>query len=135
MAEARDRMRDHRRISWSKRPWLRFRPQEALKLHEQSRRFIEQALAVPFDGPTCVVTHHAPLAASLDPRFGNTLINAAYASDLSEMIQRYQPDYWIHGHIHRSSDYKVGRSRIMCNAHGYGSENPSFNPTLVIEPK
>ncbi|WP_316159880.1 hypothetical protein [Bradyrhizobium sp. SZCCHNRI20481] len=33
MAVCRDRMNDHRRITWRKEPWLRFRPQEALGLH------------------------------------------------------------------------------------------------------
>ncbi len=33
MAVCRDRMNDHRRITWRKQPWLRLRPQEALGLH------------------------------------------------------------------------------------------------------
>gem|GEM_PF-5889652 len=37
MAVCRDRMNDHRRITWRKQPWLRFRPQEALGLHRTSR--------------------------------------------------------------------------------------------------
>jgi predicted phosphodiesterase len=133
MTEAFNSMNDHRRISWSKQPWQRFRPREARMLHRRSRNFIEQELVKPFDGSTCVVTHHAPLAASLDPRFGTMAINAAYASDLSELIETKQPDVWVHGHVHRSWDYMTGRTRVICNPHGYGGENPSFNPALVIE--
>lgn len=133
MTEAFNGMNDHRRISWTKQPWQRFRPCEALMLHRQSRAFIEQTLAIPFDGATCVVTHHAPLAASLDPRFGTMAINAAYASDLSELIESTQPDIWIHGHVHRSWDYMAGRTRLISNPHGYGGENPSFNPALIID--
>jgi hypothetical protein len=40
-------LNDHRRISWSKQPWSRFRPQEAWRLHQQSRAFIETTLAEP----------------------------------------------------------------------------------------
>ena len=60
MAVCRDRMNDHRRITWRKQPWLRFRPQEALGLHRASRTYLTGLLETPFDGPTVVVTHHAP---------------------------------------------------------------------------
>jgi len=133
MTEAFNGMNDHRRISWTKQPWQRFRPREALLMHRQSRQFIEQVLADPFDGPTCVVTHHAPLAASLDPRFGSVPINAAYASNLSTLIETGQPELWVHGHVHRSWDYWAGRTRIVSNPHGYGGENRSFNPALTID--
>jgi predicted phosphodiesterase len=134
MTEAFNGMNDHRRISWSKQPtWQRFRPREALMLHRQSRAFIEQTLAEPFDGPTCIVTHHAPLPTSLDPRYGNVPINAAYASDLSELIETKQPDVWVHGHVHRSWDYMAGRTRVICNPHGYGDENRNFDPALTVD--
>ena len=60
MLAAGDGLNDRKRIKWSKEPWLRFRPQEALLLHQRSRTFIETTLAAPFDGATVVVTHHAP---------------------------------------------------------------------------
>ena len=135
MTEAFNGMNDHRHISWTKQPtWQRFRPREALMLHRQSRAFIEQTLAIPFDGATCVVTHHAPLPASLDfSRFGTMPINAAYASDLSALIEAGRPELWVHGHVHRSWDYMAGRTRVICNPHGYGAENSNFSPALVIE--
>jgi hypothetical protein len=27
----------------------------------------------------------------------------------------------------------VGRTQIVCNPHGYGSENPTFDGALVVE--
>src|SRR6202012_5047412 len=36
MNAARDGLLDHRRITWTKHPWQRFRPQEALGLHRAS---------------------------------------------------------------------------------------------------
>jgi hypothetical protein len=45
-------LNDHRRIGWSKQPWLRFRPQEAMLLHHRSRAFLATALAEPFVGST-----------------------------------------------------------------------------------
>lgn len=40
---------------------------------------------------------------------------------------------WLHGHIHSSSDYVVGTTRILANPHGYGFENRAFNAQLIVE--
>lgn len=133
MVTASTGLNDHRRISWSKQPWQRFRPQEALLLHRTSRKYIEKTLAETFDGPTVVVTHHAPHVGSLHPRYASEILSAAYVSDLNTVIESAQPDLWVHGHVHRSFDYKVGGTRIIGNPHGYGSENADFNASLVVE--
>jgi len=133
MAVCRDRMNDHRRITWRKQPWLRFRPQEALGLHRASRTYLTGLLETPFDGPTVVVTHHAPGLGSVADKYRNDRVTAAYASDLSELLMATQPALWAHGHIHTSSDYRIGTTRVICNPHGYGWENPDFDPALVVE--
>jgi Icc-related predicted phosphoesterase len=126
-------MNDHRRIGWRKQPWLRFRPQEAALLHHGSRTYLEGVLATPFSGPTVVITHHAVHWESVHPKFRSELLSAAYASDLSALIQAYQPALWVHGHIHHSIDCHLGKTRIICNPHGYGTENPAFNGSLVVK--
>lgn len=126
-------LNDHRRIKWSKQPWSRFRPQEALRLHQQSRAFIETALAKPSAGATVVVTHHAPHPASVHSRYKSDLLTAAYVSDLTGVIEAGRPDLWVHGHVHESFDYRVGVTRVVCNPHGYGSENSRFDPAFVVE--
>lgn len=126
-------LNDHRRIKWSKQPWLRFRPQEAWGLHQQSRAFVEKALAEPFDGATVVVTHHAPHPGSVHSRYKSDLLTAAYVSDLTAVIEAGRPDLWVHGHVHESFDYQVGATRVICNPHGYGNENSQFNAALVVE--
>jgi Icc-related predicted phosphoesterase len=126
-------LNDHRRIKWSKQPWSRFRPQEAWRLHQQSRDFIETTLAAPFHGATVVVTHHAPHLGSIHSRYKSDLLTAAYVSDLTALIEAGRPDLWVHGHVHESFDYSVGLTRVVCNPHGYGTENPRFDPALVVE--
>lgn len=133
MLAAAQGLNDHRRIAWAKQPWQRFRPVEALRLHRESRAFIETSLATPFDGKTLVVTHHAPHTGSLHPRYRHDLLSAAYVSDLSAVIEAGRPDLWVHGHVHSSFDYAVVHTRIICNPHGYGAENPAFDPALVVE--
>ena len=134
MSAARAGLNDHRRITWAKEPqWLRFRPQEALLLHRRSAAFIAAELAKPFAGPTVVVTHHAPHPGSVHPRYADDMLSAAFVSDLSSIIEAGQPALWVHGHVHASFDYRVGATRVLCNPHGYGAENPDFEPRLVVE--
>lgn len=126
-------LNDHRRIKWSKEPWSRFRPQEAWRLHQQSRGFIETMLAAPFEGATVVVTHHAPHPGSIHSRYKSDLLTAAYVSDLTLVIEAGRPDLWVHGHVHESFDYRAGATRVICNPHGYGMENALFDAALVVE--
>jgi Icc-related predicted phosphoesterase len=126
-------LNDHRRIAWTKQPWRRFRPQEALGLHRRSRVFIEAELGKPFTGATVVVTHHAPHTGSVHKRHRNDLLSAAFASDLTTVIESGRPNLWIHGHVHHSFDYRVSDTRVICNPHGYWFENTAFDPALVVE--
>lgn len=150
MNAARRNMNDHRVITWTKKPWARFRPEEALLMHERSKAFIADALATPFAGSTVVVTHHAPHFGSVAMgHYQSDILTAAYVSDLTDVIMTGSEEgadatprktadtkwdrIFIHGHIHSSSDYVVGTTRILANPHGYGVENSSFDPQLVIE--
>ncbi len=111
-----------------------FGPADALELHRRSRAWLEAELAPPFAGPTVVVTHHAPHPNSIEPRFRADPVTPAFVSDLSSLIERWQPDLWIHGHTHASFDYLIGKTRVICNPHGYGVENAGgYDPGLVVE--
>jgi predicted phosphodiesterase len=131
MRYARERMNDYRQIAAQRNPWQRFLPQTAYRMHQDSRRFIEIALkSDPIT--TVVVTHHLPHENSIPARFKGDLLNAAYASDLSQIIEEQQPALWVHGHTHDSCDYQVGVTRIVCNPRGYEDENAGFDPGLVV---
>jgi Icc-related predicted phosphoesterase len=120
--------------------WRLIQPQDTLKVHRDSRLWLERQLAIPFDGKTVVVTHHAPHPRSIHPSRVRDPLTPVFVSDLTTIIDTYQPDLWVHGHMHHSSDYAVGETRIICNPRGkvrrsfYGTEteNPAFNPALVI---
>jgi len=119
---------------------FRLEPKEVKWHHRCQRNYIETELAKEFDGPTVVVTHHAPSPRSLPPRFIGDPLNVAYASDLERLIERWKPSLWLHGHIHDSADYRIGETWIRTNPKGYGpsrqfgaTENPAFDPQLIIE--
>lgn len=90
-------------------------------------------MAKHFAGATVVVTHHAPHPGSIAPRYQRDLLTGAFASDCEDLILAGQPTLWIHGHMHHSADYRIGATRVLCNPHGYGRENPAFNSALIVE--
>ncbi|OZB36293.1 MAG: hypothetical protein B7X44_06560 [Halothiobacillus sp. 15-55-196] len=116
-------------------------PSDALDFHQESRAFIERELAVPFEGKTVVVTHHAPSKESIDQKgkeeVGEALArlsrDAMYASHLDHLVER--ADLWIHGHTHVSLDYPIGKGRVVSNPRGYGgiAEVAGFNPSRIVE--
>jgi predicted phosphodiesterase len=126
-------MNDHRLIGWQKKPWLRFRPQEATLLNRQSREYLADTLAASFDGPSVMVVHHAVHWNSIAPRYLSDPVTGAFLCDCGPLLTELRPDLVVHGHVHNSSDYRVGRTRVICNPHGYGDENPSFDGALVVE--
>jgi Icc-related predicted phosphoesterase len=124
-------MNDYRQIAIQRKPWQRFVPEAAARLHQDSRRFIEDALGAA-SIPTVVVTHHLPHAASLPDRFQGDLLNAAYASDLTETMKAGRPALWVHGHTHDCCDHWVGETRVACNPRGYDDENKNFELRRLV---
>jgi Icc-related predicted phosphoesterase len=113
----------------------RITPDETVARHKDTLGFLIESLETPFDGKTVVLTHHAPLLTSIDQRFLGNISNAAYASDLSALIDRYQPDMWVHGHVHQFFDYRRGKTRVLCNPRGFSNESATsgFVPDLIVD--
>lgn len=129
IAYAEKHLNDYITIRNGKGGWLTAR--ESAEMHGRDRAWLEARLAQPFAGPTVVVTHHAPHPLSIHRRFDGHLMTGAFASDLGQLMGRAA--LWVHGHTHDSFDYAVAGTRILANPKGYGGENKSFRPDLVIE--
>ena len=154
----RSRMNDFKRVRAGNGSQRLF-PNRLQQAHLKSLNAIKDVLDTPFEGKTCVVTHHAPHPFSLhhfgvNPdvdtyRENSHLMNdldASYASDLSEMMfSDNAPCLWLHGHVHQNKDYVMGNTRVVANPHGYSEvlgykshrrvshENDDFVPNLVLE--
>jgi predicted phosphodiesterase len=115
-------------------------PQEALDWHARSHIWLSEALLVPFDGKTVVVTHHLPHPKSIHQRYSRDPLTPAFCSDLSELVETSGAALWVHGHTHTSCNYMAGQTRVVCNPKGYGPvalggryENPDFDDSFVVE--
>lgn len=140
MAWAGQELNDHRLIRYQEEGgrYGRFTPSHALAEHRLDIAFIRNQLAKPHDGSTVVVTHHAPHPQSVQKRHLGDVMSPSFVSDLSTVIEEFQPELWIHGHDHGSHDYRVGRTRVLANQAGYPTqsgtrENPLFDPGCVVE--
>lgn len=129
------RLTDFRTIRVATDAYRRFSPKDAAGLHKASLEWLCAALATPFDGPTVVMTHHAPSLRSIPARYQADPLSAGYASHLDWAIAQFQPALWVHGHIRDSMDYRIGPTRVVCNPRGYIPDEPNraFDEGLVVE--
>jgi len=142
MAAARTGLNDHRRIGWRKKPWARFRPEEAscsTPAPGPSSRMRWRPISRPSSSR---ITRRGML--SVADRYLSDALTAAFASsiahDLLEAAERSErghrcrapasaPTSGGHGHTHNSADYMLASTstRVIANPHGYGLENERFD--------
>jgi predicted phosphodiesterase len=137
MREARSVMRDFQRIRLDPDSGRVFSPADAAGLFRRESAWLAQGIAHPFDGPTVVITHHAPSRMSIHPRYDGALLNASFVSDAEHLLDAGRVDLWIHGHTHDSFDYHLGKTRVVCNPRGYVrggvAENPRFDVGFMVD--
>jgi predicted phosphodiesterase len=120
---------------------IEFRPQQralaardTLALHHTSRRWLAARLAQPHDGPTVVVTHHAPLIRTRPPLPQLRALAGAFASDVSELMGADRVALWIYGHTHRAADLTLRGTRVLSNPYGYPHQPVAgFDPACVVD--
>lgn len=114
-------------------------PADSAAMHATQLAWLAARIATPparFNGPTVVVTHHAPSPRSIHPRFAGSLLNLCFVSDLERMLDGNRVRLWIHGHTHDSFDYAVNGTRVVCNPRGYAvdgiNENDLFDSNFIV---
>lgn len=119
--------------------YRRFKPTDAVALHQEAVKFIAAELAKPFPGKTVVVTHFPPHPGSVAEQWQNDLLTPYFVNDVTKrgllVSDGTSPNLWIHGHSHWTFDYQAGKTRIVANARGYDwRENvPGFDPAKTVE--
>ena len=116
--------------------YRRFRPLDAKRIHAATVSWLDARLSEPFDGPTVVVTHHAPSIRSIPDHLRSDRFSCVYASALDWLIEKHQPEVWFHGHVHpKAPDYAIGRTQVLSNTRGYAPRDldPAFDPARIVE--
>jgi len=132
----RDMMNDYRAIRNDEKGYVKLKPMDTVERHRKTLEYFKFVLSENKDKKCVVVGHHSPSFQSVHETYrGETLMNGAYHSDLSEFILDHpQIKLWTHGHTHHPFDYMIGETRIVCNPRGYdGYEDTGWNPNLILE--
>jgi Icc-related predicted phosphoesterase len=136
MREVEAVMTDYKRIRLAKKGYRKLRAADTAQFHSIQRSWLRKRLDDPFSGKSVVITHMAPSLLSVSDQYREAPVSAAYASRLDELAE--QADLWVHGHMHESLDYNIGKCRVVCNPCGYrtragGVENAQFDPNFIVE--
>ena len=114
--------------------YRRIRPADLIEQAGKTLDWLRNKLAEPHDGPTVVITHHAPTLRSLEESpHARTLLDAAFANDWEDLMGGDHVALWVHGHTHTSVDFEVAGTRVLSNQRGYPGEETGFRSTLVID--
>lgn len=136
MAEGSRFMRDFSRIRFREQEETLFSPTHCAAEFDRHAAWLAARLDESFNGPTVVITHHAPSPGSIHPRFSDSLINACFVSNAEHLMDRARVALWVHGHTHDTFDYTVNGTRVVCNPRGYAkdgiAENPAFDPAFCV---
>lgn len=133
MAHAEKGMNDYHQIRSSHNNKL-LTPEETVAWHRESVNRLVDFLASGDPERSVVVTHNCPSIRSIPERFQDHPLVPAFAANMEDIIFEYQPGLWVHGHTHDSFDYRIGRTRIICNPRGYvpKADNPEFQAGLIV---
>lgn len=154
MRVAGERMNDYKKIRQDMYR-RKLRPADTRARHFRSRALFEAEMRKPRCGPLVAISHHAPFpgaaVAALDRQdpSDDDILTAAYRSDLTRVMMPgaddgrgplLPADLWVFGHTHETVDEKIGSTRVVSCAKGYGPwrageswENQDFDSKLVIE--
>lgn len=137
MAYAGMHMNDYRLIYRDKHQPIT--PEYTVELHNTYVKKLTEWFENGQSGKRVVISHHAPTN-KVESRYGSSTLVPAYNSlDMLDIITKYQPAVWVHGHTHECDSQMIGSTRIISNQRGYplrsgGFECAGFDPLgLPIE--
>lgn len=97
-----------------------FRPKQFNQLHDKSVQFLETELLKRQKEKNVVITHHVPTLFDYPENYKNSSINQAFAVEMFDLIEKYQPEAWIYGHSHvNTPDFTIGKTKLVTNQLGY----------------
>ncbi|MBT1696064.1 metallophosphoesterase [Fulvivirgaceae bacterium PWU4] len=105
-------------------------------LYDEALAFIKSQLPIADGKKTIVVTHHIPTFYNYAEKYRYSELNSAFATELFDLIEASNVDYWIYGHSHEVvPDFRIGKTTLTTNQLGYVEygENGKFQRNLILE--
>lgn len=123
-------MRDYKYIRTA--GYRKILPRDTLEWSNQSRNWLLDQPS--FDGPTMVVTHHAPVVEGLRHQKVTEVFDAAYANNWEEGVKTINPTAWVYGHTHTPRRFMVGNTQMISHAVGHLSEklDPLYQSVVEV---
>ena len=113
-----------------------FYPMDAAVRYQESRTFLQAALAQSAPEQTVVITHFPPCMEVRHKGILPNLLTGYFQANCLDIIQTFQPAAWIYGHNHWSDDIMLGKTRVVSNQLGYPEERiviPEYDPEKMLE--
>jgi hypothetical protein len=113
-------------------------PADTSLMHLHAQEWLESTVASHWEShgssvPVVVVTHHLPSYACIAPKYKNSHVKCAFASNLDAFILSTSLIHtWVHGHSHTAVDMYIGTTHVVSNPLGYPGENPGYNTHCAI---
>lgn len=109
-------------------------PEWLARYNLESLQWLKKAVSRKTNNKQVIVTHHAPSLKSWGFNADDP-IRYAYCNQLDDLIRKWRPSLWIHGHVHCHSDYHILDTRVLCNPRGYQPHKlvDAFEPNRVVE--
>ena len=111
-------------------------PKDFNEMHERDLLFIKSEIAKSTNRKKIIVTHHVPTFQNYPAQYRDSEINCAFATELFDLIEQSNVDFWIYGHHHCNiPEFKIGNTTMITNQLGYvhQKENLLFSRERIIE--
>jgi predicted phosphodiesterase len=100
--------------------------------HKKFVRGLEAWLKETEGQKRIVLTHFMPTPRAIPERFRNSNLNPYFCANMERFMG--WEGVWAFGHTHDSFDEMFGDTRVVCNPHGYRTENiDGFKPDFIFE--
>jgi len=125
-------MNDFRVIRYGE---FRFSTDRFNDLHLESMQFLNKAFKENKHKNSIVVTHHVPTFQNYPQQYRGSILNEAFAVELTDFMEEHKPNYWIYGHHHENiPEFKIHETTLLTNQLGYVEmgEHLNFKNNMII---
>jgi predicted phosphohydrolase len=89
--------------------------------------FLKTAIADEKSFKKVIVSHHVPTMVHYPSKYKGSILNQAFATELSGFIEENEIDYWVYGHHHyNTEEFSIGNTKLLTNQLGYVRYNENL---------